>query len=208
LAGATGTVAGVALSQLFVKPPQTVTLTLDEEFKQKLLDTIAKAVADAVAKAVGIIGRTRIAMNIKEIIQSLDEEKLIFTGGFVRSFKLQPGQTVVHTEVIPPGYVFVIGMNKIEAYPDGAVAMYLYIDSDEPRFFDTAVVQSRYATPINYFDLGMFLKAEHFFRLILVNTSASEATFSFMAIYGMCTLDVWRAILNKYFKVIREEFGL
>ena len=210
MAGATGTVAGVALSQLFAKPPQavTVTCTLDEKFKQDLIDAISKAVANAVAKMAVATGIAMPAIMFKELLQVLEEENLIKSKRLVRTLQLQPGQVAVIEERVPTGKIYVFYAEKIETSPEYANAMYMYVDSEVSRFSDTAMVQSRYASLINYLDLGILVKAERFLRIEVTNTSQSESVFSYMLVYGEFDSEIWGIVSNKYFKAVREALGV
>jgi len=206
IAGATlGAVTGATLSTLLAQKPQTVIYIADEKFKEELVKSIEKAVERGMAT----LGKTRIAMTLPEIAISLMGEGLAEPFVSVMTFSLNPGQTVVYQYDIPKGKVYIVGAVKVDTDPDLVNSIMLYFDSDKPKFTDPAATSSRYASMIYFLSIGTFLKAEKFFRLVVKNNSSTTtSTFSFMSIWGVVETTVWKKIVEKYFKVMREEFGL
>ncbi|MEM1548909.1 MAG: hypothetical protein QXM02_07830 [Thermoproteota archaeon] len=199
-----GAVTGATVSTLPSQKAPTIYI-VDEKFKEEL----AKILEKAVEKGMASMGKTRIAMTLPEITMALMAEGLMEPYSTVKTFTLNPGQTVVYEGYVPKGKVYLAGAVKIDTDPDLVNSVAFYFDSDVPRFVDPAVTSSRYRDMIYYINIGTLLKVERFFKVVVKNNSpTTTSTYSFMFIWGAVETTVWKRIVEKFFKVMREEFGL
>jgi len=58
---------------------------------------------------------------------------------------------------------------------------------------------------IYFWQMGMFVAGERFFKAIVQNNSSSTSYFSIMVCYAILEADVWRSMIEHYFRVIKEE---
>jgi len=178
---------------------------LDEKFKEDLLKAGESAAEKMAERFLAKIGRTRITMTFPEIVQALAEEGIVNVGSFTRTAKLAAGQKVVFEERVPPGRVFVLSAAKIDTWPDMANSVALYFDSDRPRMVDDAMITSRYSNMIYYWQMGMFLKCERFMRVVVQNISNSQSYYSYLIVYGWVEAQVWKKLVEHFFKIFRAE---
>lgn len=173
--------------------------------EEKLQDILYKAFKKALLE----MGKPRVSLTLPEITITLMEEELMKPLTTVKSFNLNPGQTVICDIIIPAGKIYVVGAVKIDIDPDFVNSFILYFDSLEPKMIEPAAISSRYADMIYFWRIGTFLKAEKFIRVEITNNSSDTSSFfSILGVWGVVDRVVWEKIVEKYFKVVREEFRL
>ena len=163
---------------------------------------------EAVAKAIKAeLGRIRISIDYKLIIQTLMELELAQPATNNNYFWLGPHEVVKFEIVVPKGGVAMLMQTRFTCDPDHALAVYVYTDG-KLVFWDEDMVQARYIHPLTFMEMGSLVISREKGEFIVRNKTGSTAYFSHQTILGHTDAETWNAVIKALSNVVAEELNL
>jgi hypothetical protein len=163
---------------------------------------------EAVAKAVKKeLGRIRILIDYRLIIQTLMELELVQPATNNNYYWLGPNEVVKFEIVVPRGMVALLMQTRFVCDPDHALALYAYADG-KLVFWDEDMVQARYLQPLTFMEIGSLVISREKGEFIVKNKTGSTAYFSHQTILGHTDVGTWNAVIKALSDVVAEELNL
>jgi hypothetical protein len=167
-------------------------------------EKVAEEIAEAIKEK---LGRIRISIDYKLLIQCLMELELVQPMVVSRYSWVNPLSVVSFTDVVPRG-VALLMQTRFTCDPEHVLQVYAFCD-DRLIFYDEDMVLSRYLTPLTYMEMGALIVSKKKGIIMAVNKSATDkAYFSYTTVWGLCTDAVWRATVRALSDVIADELKL
>jgi hypothetical protein len=170
--------------------------------------TVVSPEAEAIAKAIRKeLGRIRISIDYKLIIQTLMELELAQPATNNNYYWLGPNEVVKFEIVVPRGMVALLMQTRFVCDPDHALAVYVYTDG-KLMFWDEDMVQARYIHPLTFMEIGSLVISREKGEFIVRNKTSSTAYFSHQTILGHTDAETWNAVIKALSNVVAEELNL
>jgi hypothetical protein len=172
------------------------------------LERVTAVDPEAVAKAIRAeLGRIRISIDYKLIIQTLMELELAQPATNNNYYWLGPNEVVKFEIVVPRGMVALLMQTRFACDPDHALAVYVYTDG-KLVFWDEDMVQARYIQPLTFMEMGSLVISREKGEFIVRNKTSSTAYFSHQTILGRTDVETWNAVIKTLSNVVAEELNL
>jgi hypothetical protein len=179
-----------------------------ERVARRLEGRVTAVDPEAIAKAIRKeLGRIRISIDYKLIIQTLMELELAQPATNFNYFWLGPHEVVKFEIVVPKGRVAMLMQARFTCDPDHALAVYIYTDG-KLMFLDEDMVQARYIQPITFMEIGSLVISREKSEFIVRNKTGSTAYFSHQVILGHTDAETWNAVIKAVSNVVAEELNL
>jgi hypothetical protein len=196
---------------------------MSQVYEYRLIERIADRVAERVVERIGRVtavdpeaiakaikaelGRIRISIDYKLIIQTLMELELAQPATNNNYYWLGPNEVVKFEIVVPRGMVTLLMQTRFTCDPDHALAVYIYSDG-KLVFWDEDMVQARYIHPLTFMEIGSLVISREKGEFIVRNKTASTAYFSHQTILGRTDAETWNAVIKALSNVVAEELNL
>jgi hypothetical protein len=115
-----------------------------------------------------------------------------------------PNTTISWTVNMPPNKVSIVTEENIVVSPDHALSTQIYMDG-KLIFKDDDMVQARYATPLNFFNLGAIYPAKRYMQFTVQNKSSTDTAYwSVWSKGGIIEYTYYDKFFTKFFDIISK----